>query len=281
MKNKTKKIIALLSLCTIALVNFIGCNSEAESKDILYSNMKDKESRQEVFTELEKHDVSDYQLNKLSQWMDDFNPYVADGQLSNGFEKMKGDLVDYSNLELKDMPSYYVNCRLTSFMIMRNALNTNCKPDDSDTYLMLDLDAVDTDKQIAMTKEDKLQYATLFNWVKLGNAKTLTQHIRKIESALKERDVYIDNSKGMSLINVYIHSTFDNARFVGHTGVLVQTDDGLLFVEKYGPDTPFQATKFNNRSELKKYLLARPDLYGEKTELAPIITENTKVMKTK
>lgn len=281
MKNKTKKIIALLSLCTIALVNFIGCNSEAESKDILYSNMKDKESRQEVFTELKKHDVSDYQLNKLSQWMDDFNPYVADGQLSNGFEKMKGDLVDYSNLELKDMPSYYVNCRLTSFMIMRNALNTNCKPDDSDTYLMLDLDAVDTDKQIAMTKEDKLQYATLFNWVKLGNAKTLTQHIRKIESALKERDVYIDNSKGMSLINVYIHSTFDNARFVGHTGVLVQTDDGLLFVEKYGPDTPFQATKFNNRSELKKYLLARPDLYGEKTELAPIITENTKVMKTK
>lgn len=281
MKNKTKKIIALLSLCTIALVNFIGCNSEAESKDILYSNMKDKESRQEVFTELKKHDVSDYQLNKLSQWMDDFNPYVADGQLSNGFEKMKGDLVDYSNLELKDMPSYYVNCRLTSFMIMRNALNTNCKPDDSDTYLMLDLDAVDTDKQIAMTKEDKLQYATLFNWVKLGNAKTLTQHIRKIESALKERDVYIDNSKGMSLINVYIHSTFDNARFVGHTGVLVQADDGLLFVEKYGPDTPFQATKFNNRSELKKYLLARPDLYGEKTELAPIITENTKVMKTK
>lgn len=281
MKNKTKKIIALLSLCTIALVNFIGCNSEAESKDILYSNMKDKESRQEVFTKLKKHDVSDYQLNKLSQWMDDFNPYVADGQLSNGFEKMKGDLVDYSNLELKDMPSYYVNCRLTSFMIMRNALNTNCKPDDSDTYLMLDLDAVDTDKQIAMTKEDKLQYATLFNWVKLGNAKTLTQHIRKIESALKERDVYIDNSKGMSLINVYIHSTFDNARFVGHTGVLVQTDDGLLFVEKYGPDTPFQATKFNNRSELKKYLLARPDLYGEKTELAPIITENTKVMKTK
>ena len=281
MKNKTKKIIALLSLCTIALVNFIGCNSEAEGKDILYSNMKDKESRQEVFTELKKHDVSDYQLNKLSQWMDDFNPYVADGQLSNGFEKMKGDLVDYSNLELKDMSSYYVNCRLTSFMIMRNALNTNCKPDDSDTYLMLDLDAVDTDKQIAMTKEDKLQYATLFNWVKLGNAKTLTQHIRKIESALKERDVYIDNSKGMSLINVYIHSTFDNARFVGHTGVLVQTDDGLLFVEKYGPDTPFQATKFNHRSELKKYLLARPDLYGEKTELAPIITENTKVMKTK
>lgn len=58
----------------------------------------------------------------------------------------------------------------------------------------------------------------------------------------------------------------------------MDTNDGLLFVEKYGPDTPFQATKFHNREELKKYLLARPDLYGEKDEVAPIITENNKVI---
>ena len=165
-------------------------------------------------------------------------------------------------------------------MIMKNILNNNCSPDDSDTYLMLDLDAIDTDNQISMTEKEKLKYTTLFNWIKLDKSKTLEEHTEKIESALEKREINIDTSKGISLINVYVHSTFDNVRFVGHTGVLVQTDNGLLFVEKYGPDTPFQATKFNNRSELKKYLLARPDLYGEKTELAPIITENTKVMKT-
>ena len=275
MKNKFKKIIALLSVCTISALGFVGCTS---NKDIIYSNMQDTKSREEVFSELKKHDVSDNQINKLNEWMDDFNSYVKDGQLSNGFKKMDGDLVDYSTLELKDMPSYYVNCRLTSFMIMKNALTTNCKPDDSDTYLMLDLDAIDTDKQISMTNQEKLNYTTLFNWIPLDDAKTLEQHKEKIETALKDRDIKIDKSKGLSIINIYVHSTFDNVRFVGHTGVLMDTDDRLLFVEKYGPDTPFQATKFHSREELKKYLLARPDLYGEKDEVAPIITENNKVI---
>ena len=275
MKNKFKKIITLLSVCTISALGFVGCTS---NKDIMYSNMQDTKSREEVFSELKKHDVSDNQINKLNEWMDDFNSYVKDGQLSNGFKKMDGDLVDYSTLELKDMPSYYVNCRLTSFMIMKNALTTNCKPDDSDTYLMLDLDAIDTDKPISMTEQEKLNYTTLFNWIPLDDSKTLEQHEEKIETALKDRDIKIDESKGLSIINIYVHSTFDNVRFVGHTGVLMDTNDGLLFVEKYGPDTPFQATKFHNREELKKYLLARPDLYGEKDEVAPIITENNKVI---
>ena len=275
MKNKFKKIIALLSVCTISALGFVGCTS---NKDIMYSNMQDTKSREEFFSELKKHDVSDNQINKLIEWMDDFNSYVKDGQLSNGFKKMDGDLVDYSTLELKDMPSYYVNCRLTSFMIIKNALTTNFKPDNSDTYLMLDLDSIDTDKQISMTNQEKLNYTTLFNWIPLDDAKTLDQHKEKIETALKDRDIKIDESKGLSIINIYVHSTFDNVRFVGHTGVLMDTDNGLLFVEKYGPDTPFQATKFHNREELKKYLLARPDLYGEKDEVAPIITENNKVI---
>lgn len=275
MKNKFKKFITLLSVCTISALGFVGCTS---NKNIMYSNMQDTKSREEVFSELKKHNVSDNQINKLNEWMDDFNSYVKDGQLSNSFKKMDGDLVDYSTLELKDMPSYYVNCRLTSFMIMKNALTTNCKPDDSDTYLMLDLDAIDTDKPISMTEQEKLNYTTLFNWIPLDDAKTLEQHEEKIETALKDRDIKIDESKGLSIINIYVHSTFDNVRFVGHTGVLMDTNDGLLFVEKYGPDTPFQATKFHNREELKKYLLARPDLYGEKDEVAPIITENNKVI---
>lgn len=275
MKNKFKKFITLLSVCTISALGFVGCTS---NKDIMYSNMQDTKSREEVFSELKKHNVSDNQINKLNEWMDDFNSYVKDGLLSNGFKKMDGNLVDYSTLELKDMPSYYVNCRLTSFMIMKNALTTNCKPDDSDTYLMLDLDAIDTDKPISMTEQEKLNYTTLFNWIPLDDAKTLEQHEKKIETALKDRDIKIDESKGLSIINIYVHSTFDNVRFVGHTGVLMDTNDGLLFVEKYGPDTPFQATKFHNREELKKYLLSRPDLYGEKDEVAPIITENNKVI---
>ena len=73
---------------------------------------------------------------------------------------------------------------------------------------------------------------------------------------------------------MYLHSTFDDVRFVGHTGILVETENGLLFVEKFGPNAPFQATKFQSREELATYLLARPDLYGDQTELPPIVMEN-------
>lgn len=48
MKNKFKKIITLLSVCTISALGFVGC---ASSKDIMYSNMQDTKSREEVFSE--------------------------------------------------------------------------------------------------------------------------------------------------------------------------------------------------------------------------------------
>jgi hypothetical protein len=100
---------------------------------------------------------------------------------------------------------------------------------------------------------------------------TLEEHEQKIQEAWKERDIQISGDK-LSLISVYLHALEDQARFVGHTGVLADTKEGLLFVEKYSAMDPFQATYF------KEYLLARPDLYGDKTELAPIIMENGNVM---
>ena len=67
MKNKFKKIITLLSVCTISALGFVGC---ASNRDIMYSNMQDTKSREEVFSELKKHDVSDNQINKLNEWME-------------------------------------------------------------------------------------------------------------------------------------------------------------------------------------------------------------------
>lgn len=279
MKNKSNKIIAILSIFVVFSMIFIGYKYNFNKK-ILYTNMNDSKSRKEVTEILKEHGVSNSQISKLNTWIKDFNSHVKDNSLSDGFKVMNNNLVDYSNLQLENTPSYIVNCRLTSFLLTKNMITTNAKPDNTDTYLFFDLEEINNHSQLSMTEKDKLNYATLFNWIPLDNAKTLSEHIEKIESKIKERNIYIDNSKGFSLINVYLHSSFDNIRFVGHTGVLVDNGKDLLFIEKYGPYAPFQATKFNNRNELKKYLLSRSDLYGEKTELEPIIIENYKVMKT-
>ena len=74
-----------------------------------------------------------------------------------------------------------------------------------------------------------------------------------------------------SLISVYLHAPEDQARFVGHTGVLADTKEGLLFVEKYSAMDPFQATYFKDRAELKDYLLARPDYMEIKRNWRPLL----------
>ena len=142
---------------------------------------------------------------------------------------------------------------------------------------MFDIDAIDTMPEYRLTKEERADFLTLFNQVSVEGTSTLEENEKKIQEAWKERDIQISGDK-LSLISVYLHAPEDQARFVGHTGVLADTKEGLLFVEKYSAMDPFQATYFKDRAELKDYLLARPDLYGDKTELAPIIMENGNVM---
>ena len=104
----------------------------------------------------------------------------------------------------------------------------------------------------------------------LWGAANQEEHLARIEEAWSERGIQVDSAKGMSLIEVYLHSPFDGVRFVGHTGVLMETEDGLLFVERsMARLVLFQATKFESRNALEHYLLARPDLYGDETEAPP------------
>jgi len=255
------------------------------SDAIMYSNLTDATSRKEVFDILQNYDITKEQTDTLARWADDFNKRVHT-PLPHGFQKMTGPEVDYSTIsfdqkEAKDgslLPE--ANCRLTSFLLMKNFIHTNGKKDKSDTYLIFDLEAADTSEQFKMNKDNRSDYYSLYNWVPVDKLTTLEQHTEAIQRAWKDRDIQIDSPKEISMINVYIHSVFEDVRIVGHTGMLLDLGDKLLFVEKYGPAAPFQAIWFHNRTELKKYLLARQDLYGDEEELAPVIMENGHIMKT-
>ena len=118
---------------------------------------------------------------------------------------------------------------------------------------MFDIEAIDTQKEYQLSSEARADFITLFNAVPLEGAATQEEHLARIEEAWSERGIQVDSAKGMSLIEVYLHSPLDGVRFVGHTGVLMETEDGLLFVEKYGPAGPFQATKFESRNAAAAY----------------------------
>lgn len=295
-----KKSIIYFIINTLLILLLSGCGNTSTSgqnntnimeqsgvsstNDIQYSNLADNKSQVEVISVLQEHGITKEQTDTFLSWVEDFNSRVTTPELSDGFVSVEGDYVDYSNLlfdlkKLEDgsfLPE--ANCRLTAFLLMKNNVQTNEKTDDTDTYLMFDIEAINTYEQFKMSKTDQSNFTALYNWISVDGTTTLDEHIQKIQEAWIDREIIVDGTQGISLINVYLHSPFEEVRFVGHTGILVETEKGLLFVEKFGPEAPFQATKFNDRNELKTYLLARPDLYGDDTELAPIVMENNIVL---
>lgn len=277
-----KKFTSIITTLSVFALLCAGCGSQ-KNQPAMYSNLADSASQNQVISVLETHGVTSQQADTLRSWTKDFNDRVTSGTLAQGFQEMPESGADYAGLIIKnkEAPDGYIypeaNCRLTSYLLMKNRIQANKQYDQNDTFLVFDIEAIDTYEPFHMTEGERNTFISLFNWVPLKGASTLQEHIDLIQKTWKDRDIRIDGD-GASLITVYVHDTFDDARFVAHTGILVETDDGVLFVEKYGPQLPFQATKFHSREELKNYLLGRADLYGDETELEPIVMENSQVL---
>ena len=253
-------------------------------EQITYSNLADANSRDQIMELLRKNHVSNTQIETLKVWVEDYNSRVSP-PLAQGFNPMENMTVNYESLTLdakklpdgSDCPE--ANCRLTAFLLFKNLVSANQQvKDESDILLMFDINAIDNVSEHAMAEKERNTYITLFNSVSLNGASTLDGHIQRIQDAWKKREIVFENNSGISLISLFLHSSLDDLRFVGHAGILMETDDGLVFFEKYSSDSPYQATKLRDRKELKKYLLARSDIYGEKTDLEPILMENDKVL---
>lgn len=285
MKKKLLIMLMITLLCT-------GCSQKQEETkpdegvsegQVVYSTLVDDATQKELSDCLIRHGIANEQVDTLLNWVSDFNARVTSTPLPKGFRPMKYSVVDYSGLivEGKELPDGEllpeVNCRLTSYLLMKNNITTNGKTISNDTYLMFDVDAIQSYDQFHLSEEETTEFTALFNWVPVDGLTTVAEHVEKIQSAWADREIQIDG-EGVSLVTVYLHSPLEDVRFVGHTGVLFEEDNGLVFVEKYGPQYPFQFTKFNNREELKKYLLRRTDLYGDQSELSPIVMENNQLL---
>ena len=70
----------------------------------------------------------------------------------------------------------------------------------------------------------------------------------------------------------------DNYLFVGHTGILFESDKKLYFLEKIAFQEPYQLTRFNNRSELNDYLMKKYDVSYDQPTVSPFIMENDQLL---
>ena len=261
-----------LNMETKELFKIYSKDKNKEIRDILIENKIDKKQA-DYFIKLVKNYNGKSDINKLKT-------------SKKGFTSIKTQQVPYDEVYLEEkwdpnkLNYMDFNCRLTAFSIFKNYIKSEDKFTGDSTRLVFDKDAINNNPISKFSKEDTDKFINLYSAVKVENTQNVNKHAQAIKKEWEKRKISFLDNKNISMINVFLHEPEDNEVFVGHAGLLLQTKDGLLFIEKYASALPFQVSKFKNKLELKKYLMDRldNDTSGNGSS-KPIIMENNELIK--
>ena len=315
MKIKIKRKIIAILICGVLLVNcsqknennnISKNNSESNNgeeknktasnekeeylKKITYSNLVDKIAQSEVENVLKGAGISEKNIKSFFEGVNYFNNTVQNKSLvKEGFKITEElnpvyDQVAIQENWTKKSPVFIgQNCRITSFELMRDFISVG-KPEIKDTeQLFMDEDALKNFPVKVFTDNEKKQFESLFSAIKTENTKDISVHVEKVKEDWKKKNIKFNNRNKISLVSVFFHSEItpkESFLFIGHVGVLLPTSDGkLLFIEKLAFQEPYQAIKFDNRTQLNDYLMNKYDVEFNQPNARPFIMENNELMK--
>ncbi len=251
-----------------------------------YSNLVDAQSRKEVKTAMLDAGLSKKNVNAWLSDVKDYNKTIKNtGLVKKGFKKLstknpqydENKIMELWNAKYPDFIGY--NCRITAFDLLKDKISVKADAKANASNLFMDQDALKHAPAKKFTKKQKHAFETLYSTLNTAYTTDVDTHVRKQKKAWKQNEVTISGTKA-SLITVVFHSSFgedENELFIGHAGVLVPTKDKkLLFVEKLSFSLPYQVLKFDNRKQLKDYLMGMYDTSWGQEEAKPFIMENTK-----
>ena len=293
MKVKIKKILLSLMCITIGITTLISCsfnNAQAPyTKNITYSNLSDEESMNEVKLALEKAGVESQEIELFLSNVKDFNQTIANTSLTEkGFEKSKNLNPEYDILKIQDKwnekyPDYIgYNCRLTSFNLMKNFVEVLNPVIEEDFQLFLDESSMENSPNKEYSQEEQNIFKSFFSAIPTEITKDVNVHLANVKKNWDEKQIHFKNSDKASFISVFFHNIDAegvSTLFIGHMGMLIPTEKGkLLFLEKLSFQEPYQAIKFDNKTQLNDYLMNKYDIeWGQKTS-KPFILENDKLI---
>lgn len=289
-----KKLILTIGVAFMCLSceNVIK-NSETQPflTQIEYSNLVDEKSQKEVEKVLLEAGISQARVDDFFDNVIHFNTIVGDAKLvKEGFLVSSEIIPQYDEAQIQErweasfdeFPGY--NCRITSFGLFNDFISVGDTEVDSQN-LFIDKDAINTSPKNVFSEQEKDNFLCLFSFIPTELHKDINKHLEVVKQAFAERQVsfkYKNDPSKASMISVFIHSAItpeESNIFIGHIGVLVPTSDGkLLFVEKLAFQEPYQATKFNNRTELNDYLMNRYDNEKGQPTAKPFILENDELL---
>ncbi len=227
--------------------------SDKDDDTIMYTNLTKDETKAEL-----KKTLSDKGLN--------------DGDISafdyyNSMDKFAEKNPDFLG----------VNCRITTFSLIKNSLDITKEIEDKSSVLDFDKKAI-SDKNL-LNEDELKKFITYYAPININDEKAEYEDL--IIKEFNERGIKFKNDD-VKVVSVYLNSNDEidgNILFIGHTGLMYEDQGKVYFLEKLSFQEPYQLLKFNTKKDLYNYLMKKYNQdMGENTHEA-IITENDKVFK--
>lgn len=269
-----------------------GCADPSTNKEepykenLTYSNLTDSSSQEEVKKALEDTGIPSKNINSFFENVNNFNNTIEKKSLTkDGFITINSSEPTYDEIAIQDAwnaknPMFIgLNCRITTFNLMKDIISIDNPNTKNSSNLFMDIDALENDPQNILDQTNRDYFESLYSFIPTENTKDISIHLKNVQKDWENKGINFLNKDKISLISVLFHSYEDEYLFTGHTGILLPTDDEkLLFVEKLSFQTPYQAIKFNNRTELNNYLMSKYDVSYNQPMAKPFIMENNQLL---
>lgn len=292
-----KNILKILLTLSMALI-FVSCapktndhgneasqvdkqNETPNDKDddtIMYTNLSSDETKDELKNALLDKGLNEGDVDSFMSNLDTYNESADTSELASNFTKYSDDVAYNNSMDkfTEKNPDFLgINCRITTFSLMKNSMDVNKELEDKSSVLDFDKKAI-SDKSL-LSEDEMKKFITYYAPINVKDEKANYEDL--ITKEFSERGIKFNNDK-IKVISVYLNSKDEidgNILFIGHTGLMYENQGKFYFLEKLSFQEPYQLLKFNSKKEIHDYLMKKYNQdMGEGTHEA-IITENDKI----
>lgn len=292
-----KNILKILLTLTMALL-FVSCapktndhgneasqvdeqNETPNDKDddtIMYTNLSSDETKDELKNALLDKGLNEGDVDSFMSNLNTYNESADTSELASSFTKYSDDVAYNNSMDkfTEKNPDFLgINCRITTFSLMKNSMDVNKELEDKSSVLDFDKKAI-SDKSL-LSEDEMKKFITYYAPINVKDEKANYEDL--ITKEFSERGIKFNNDK-VKVVSIYLNSKDEidgNILFIGHTGLMYENQGKFYFLEKLSFQEPYQLLRFNSKKEIYDYLMKKYNQdMGEGTHEA-IITENDKI----
>ena len=252
--------------------------SDKDDDTIMYTNLSSDETKDELKNALLDKGLNEGDVDSFMSNLDSYNESADTSELASSFTKYSDDVAYNNSMDkfTEKNPDFLgINCRITTFSLMKNSMDVNKELEDKSSVLDFDKKAI-SDKSL-LSEDDMKKFITYYAPINVKDEKANYEDL--ITKEFSERGIKFNNDK-VKVVSVYLNSKDEidgNILFIGHTGLMYENQGKFYFLEKLSFQEPYQLLRFNSKKEIYDYLMKKYNQdMGEGTHEA-IITENDKV----